>query len=116
MLKKLRSKLVHAKVFASRVVTYLALVNAVMLLFLTVTDLKEYNIDINLKVWFIPMLFIMVGLMVFIGWLEDRMGFFKEESKVIMTRTPQIIETLEIVQRLEKKIEKMENDNKKDKV
>ena len=113
MLKKLRSKLVHAKVFASRVVTYLALVNAIMLLFLTVTDLKQYDINIELKYWFFPILIAMILIMVFIGWLEDKLGFFKEESKVIMTRTPQIIETLEIVKRIEKRMDKLENDSKK---
>ena len=40
-------------------------------------------------------MFIGIILLIFLGWLEDKLGMYEAETAVAYSRSPQIIETLE---------------------
>lgn len=105
-LKKIRSKIVHAKIFSQRTLGYIAILNAVMLLYLTLSDLKKYGVNVNIQHWFIPILLFFAFILVFVGYLEDKFGFFEEENKAVNRRNPQMSEVLERLERIEKKLVK----------
>ena len=70
-----KKKLALSKMFMSRTAGYLALVNAGMILFLVMSRLEDYGFDINIEIFFFPILilgFLMLGVF---GWLEDHLGF-----------------------------------------
>ena len=91
---KVRDFLVWCKVYLMRVLAYLSLFNACMILFLTLGDLKQYGIEINLTKWFAPIIILGTILLVVAGWLDDKMGLFKKENQIRSHRTPQFNELL----------------------
>jgi len=82
--------------------TYFAIFNTLMLVFLTVSQLQEYGIHINLIV---NIIIVMVAtiIMISFGYVEDRMGFFRLESLLMSQRNPYFDEIIERLERLEKK-------------
>ncbi|MFA6088472.1 MAG: hypothetical protein WC755_01285 [Candidatus Woesearchaeota archaeon] len=104
--KKLRSKIVHSKIFAQRTLGYVAIMNTVILLYLFLSDIKKYGIYIDIQKWFIPILLTGAVLLVFIGYLEDKLGFFEQENKAINERVPQTQEILKRLDRIEEKLSK----------
>ena len=48
-----------------------------------------------------PILWIMVLLMIFIGYLEDKFGFYRKEQEVINRRNPQINLILDKLEKIE---------------
>ena len=46
MMTKLRSKLIHAKVYLNRALGYASIVNMGLILFLTLSNLEKYGMDI----------------------------------------------------------------------
>ena len=104
MWQRVRSKLVHAKVFLNRALGYVSLLNMALILFLALSNLEKYNIDIRLESWLLPIFLSLFLLLVFIGYIEDKLGFFREEQKVHGVRNPQLTEIIERLDRIEKKI------------
>ena len=115
MIETIRSKAVHAKVFLQRSLGYVGILNGIMLLFLVLSDAEKYGIDIDIQRWFIVIIISGTLGLIFIGWLEDRLGVFKLETKIMTDRNPQIIEIRQ--NQLELKLmmkEIIENQEKKD--
>lgn len=103
-MEKLRSKLVHAKVYLMRALGYASLFNMALILFLALSNLEKYGIDIRLESWLIPIFFLMFFVLVLLGYLEDKLGFFSEEQKVHGVRNPQLNEILKRLDRIERKL------------
>ena len=104
--KKLRSKIVHSKLFVQRSLGYIAILNSGMILFLVLSRLENYKIDIKLETWFIPIFVCTIFLMVFFGYLEDKLGFYTEESRAHTRRNPTLTEINKRLDRIEKLINK----------
>ena len=102
----LRKALVYSKVWAQRTMSWIAVLNSAMILFLVLARLQEYGLEISITHWFIPIFIVLVLLMVFFGYLEDRAGFHREEIREITKRNPVLNEILERLDRIEKKLGK----------
>jgi hypothetical protein len=80
--------LARAKVYLQRTMGYLQIVQAAMVL------------DIYLKAkgiphaWFWPALFACAVLALLWAYLEDRLGIFREESRFLWSRAPQVDQLL----------------------
>jgi hypothetical protein len=103
--EKIRSKLIHSKIFAQRTLGYVAILNTVILLYLFLSDIKKYGIYIDIQKWFIPILLAGAVLLVLVGYFEDKMGFFEEENKAVTRRTPQMNEIITRLDKIEKRLE-----------
>ena len=99
ILKRVRYKFVRLKMYAHRSMSYLAVINAAMLLFLTLSKLEDkFDENINVAAWFFPLTIGGVMLLVFFGWLDDHFGFFNEETRAIQKRNPDLQRILRIVE------------------
>lgn len=101
-----RKVLVYSKVWAQRTMSWIAVLNSAMILFLVLAKLQEYGLEISITRWFIPILILLVFLMVSLGYLEDRAGFHRAEIHEIAKRNPVLNEILERLDRIEKKVDK----------
>ena len=100
----MKRKLALSKMYMSRTASYLALVNAGMILFLVLTRLEDYGRDIEIEQYFLPILlggFLILGLF---GWLEDRLGFHQLEREHIEKRNPYMKKILEKLDNIENKL------------
>ena len=104
--KGIKSKVVHAKIFVQRAMSYIAILNSGMILFLLLSRLEDYKIDIRLETWFIPIFFVTILAMVLFGYLEDRLGFFTEENIAHNRRNPVLNDINMRLERIEKKLGK----------
>jgi hypothetical protein len=104
MLKKMRSRFVHAKVYLHRALGYASLVNMALILFLALSNLEKYGIDIVLERWLLPLFLLMFIILLLFGYLEDKFGFFEEEQAVHARRNPQLKAISERLDRIEKKL------------
>lgn len=83
MLEKLRDAMIMFKIYFGRSQSYLAIINASMILFLTLTKLKDMGItSIDLSSYFIALCFLGFFLLLFIGWVEVKYikGLHKEQQ------------------------------------
>jgi UDP-N-acetylmuramyl pentapeptide phosphotransferase/UDP-N-acetylglucosamine-1-phosphate transferase len=99
-----RKKLALAKMFMSRTASYLAIINAGMILFLVLSKLEDYGIDIEIEKYFFLILFLGLIVLTLFGWLDDRLGFHQLERKHVEKRNPYMKDILERLDRIEKKI------------
>jgi len=99
-----RKKLALAKMFMSRTASYLAIINAGMILFLVLSKLEDYGIDIEIEKYFFLILFLGLIVLTLFGWLDDRLGFHQLERKHVENRNPYMKDILERLDRIEKKI------------
>lgn len=84
--------------------SWISIINAGMILFLVLAKFQDYGIHIYITKWIIPIYLVVMVAMVFVGYFEDKLGFFKEEIKENTKRNPQMQEILERLDRIEKKI------------
>ena len=108
LFKKIRLTFVAMKIYTTRVTGYISLINLYILIYLTLSDIKKYGIFISLKNWIIPILIVLTTLMIFIGYLDDKFGFLKEEISFTQRRNKQMIE---INEKLDKVLARLKNDN-----
>ncbi len=94
-----------------RTVAYLSLINSGMILFLTLSRLKELQIiEFDIGNWFFPLLIFGYLSLLFIGWLDVRIfkGLSTEQAKgfrynpELMAMKEKIINMERILQRMEK--------------
>ncbi|MBD3163699.1 hypothetical protein GF323_00700 [Candidatus Woesearchaeota archaeon] len=107
MFSALRSKLIHAKVYLSRALSYASLVNMALILFIALSNLEKYGIDIVLEKWLIPLFILLFMFLVFAGYIEDKLGFFREEQKVHAVRNPQLSLIAARLDKIESKIDSL---------
>lgn len=104
LFKKIRLTFVAMKIYSTRVTGYISLLNLYILIYLTLSDLKKYGIFISLKNWIIPILIGLTALIIFIGYLDDKFGFLKEEISFTQRRNKQMIEINEKLDKIMEKI------------
>lgn len=103
---KLRNLLIQLKVYMGRTSSYISLVNTAMILFLFLSNLEKYEIDIRIEKLILPMFIFGLSLMLFFGFLEDRLGFYRQEQKTVQSRSPYFKEIIDRLEKIEKKIQK----------
>ena len=79
-----------------------------MILFLFLSNLEKYGIDIQIQQWIIPLFIIgIIGMFLF-GYIEDKLGFFSQEQKATQSRSPYFKQIIEKLDKLEEKVSKLE--------
>jgi len=94
--------------FMQRSMGYIAIINSVMLIFLLVSKLEVYGWNIDMRYWLIPIIFLLIFILILIGWIEDKAGLFRSEAYSTVQRNPYVTEMLDILRRWEKKEVKVE--------
>jgi hypothetical protein len=100
----LRETVVKAKFYMTRTMSYMSLINTGMILFLFLSNLERYNLDIEIQEWIIPIFIVGVCGMMLFGFIEDKLGFYRHEQKTVHTRSPVFNEILERLDRIEGKL------------
>ncbi len=101
---RLRNFLINAKVYMARTSSYLSLINTAMIFFLFLSNLEKYNIDIDIRMWLIPLFVLgLLGMLLF-GYLEYRF-LFRQEQKTTQSKNPYLNDIVERLDRIEKKLE-----------
>ncbi len=103
---KTRKSLINMKLWMQRTMSWIALINSAMILFLVLSRFQDYGISIYITRWIIPIYIIVVLLMMLFGYIEDKVGFYRVESMENAKRNPYFKEILERLDRIEKKIKK----------
>lgn len=93
-MNKLIEKIGLAKMFIQRSMGYITLINGIMIIFLTISNLKQYGIYIDMKIWLIPIIIFLIVLLIFLGWIEDKLGVFRSETYSTVQRNPYLEETV----------------------
>ena len=106
LFKRVRSSIIHAKIFSQRGISYISMINSGMILFILLSNLEKYGIDINITQWFFPIIIIGIIGLIIIGYVEDKLGFFRTEVEASQKRNPQMNEILERLERIEKTLKK----------
>lgn len=96
MINKIKNSLVMVKIYISRTMSYVSIINAGMIFYIFI---KGTNLNINMKIWFVPLILVGTFLLIFIGYIEDKLGFFKLEIELRQKRNPQITEILKEVKK-----------------
>ena len=103
---KFRNLLIRFKVYMARTSSYLSLINTGMILFIFLSNLERYNIDVDIKDWLLPIFIIgLVGMLAF-GYLEDKLGFYREEQKTTQSRNPYFKEIIERLDKIKEQLNK----------
>ena len=103
---KLKLFITTVKVYIQRSTSYVSLFNSGMILFLSLSKLQDYGLNINLSKLMIPLFFLSIFLMVFIGFLEFKLGFFKEEWRMTQKQNPYMQEILSEIKLLREDLKK----------
>jgi len=104
--EKFRYLIVRFRVYMMRAGSYISLVNTAMILFLFLSNLEKYGIDVDIKDWIIPLFMVGILGMVLFGYIEDKLGFYAEEQKTTQMRSPVFNEIISRLDRIEKKLKK----------
>jgi hypothetical protein len=86
--------------------SWISILNAGMLIFLVFSELKKYGIDIRITDWYIPFFLFTLLMMILLGYLEDKLGFYDEENKLVSEKNPYFTEIMDRLDRIERKISK----------
>ncbi|HII71141.1 TPA: hypothetical protein HA265_00100 [Candidatus Woesearchaeota archaeon] len=103
----IRKILVYSKVWAQRTMSWIAILNSGMILFLVLSKLQDYGLKISITKWFIPIFIVAIILMIFLGYIEDKAGFHREEHREITKRNPVFSEIIERLDNIESQIKKI---------
>lgn len=94
------------KIYIQRSLSWISILNSGMILFLVLDKIKAYGYNINITKLYFPLVIITFILLVFAGFIEDKLQIYKEERNWADVRSPnvtQVNEKLdEILQRLKK--------------
>lgn len=103
---KFRDSLVLGKVWIQRANSWISILNSGMILFIVLAQLKILGVEINIGKSF---LFIYLGaiiVLVLFGYMEDKAGLYRQEFRISGSRHPYLMEILEKVRNIDKKLEK----------
>jgi len=95
-----------SKVNIQRSMSYVSIINSGMILFLLLSKLQDYGIKIHITKWFIPIFVASIVIMMVVGYLDHKLGFHREESRVQGSRNPYFKEIIERLDRLEEEVKK----------
>lgn len=103
----LRKILIYSKLWIQRTMSWVAMINSGMILFLVLSKLQDYGVEIYITAWFIPIYIAIILLMILFGYLEDKAGFYREESRAAGKRNPYFREILERLDKIDKDLKKI---------
>ena len=99
--------MVYSKLWIQRTMSWIAIVNSGMILFLVLAKLQDFGYAVHITAWFIPIYFLILILMVFLGYVEDKVGLHREESRAAASRNPYLVEILEKLNNIEKDVKEL---------
>jgi len=106
--KKFKTGLAELKIYLARTNSYIIIINSAMLLFLMLDKAKDYGINLDLKKYGIFVFILAYGSIIFIGWMDTKLGFFKEEARRNSLRNPYFTEIREYVEKIDKRLDDIE--------
>ena len=80
------------------------MINSAMIIFLVLAKLQDYGYKIYITAWIVPIFLGFFLLMILFGYIEDKTGFYREESHAAAKRNPFFKEIIDRLDRIEKKL------------
>ena len=103
ILIKIRDFAIKLKVYMARTSSYVSLINTAMILFLFLSNLEKYNIDIDIRNWIIPIFVIGISIMLLFGYFEYKF-VYHQEQKTTQKKNPYMKDIIKRLDRIEKKL------------
>ena len=75
-----------------------------MILFLILSKLQDYGIEIHLTKWFVPIFAVSIIGMIIVGAIDNKLGFHREEAARSRERDPYFQEVIARLERIEGKL------------
>jgi len=107
-----RNLAVYFKIWIQRAMSWVTIANSGMILFLVLSKLQEYGVSIYITLWFIPLYIVVIFLLMFLGYLEDKAGFFREEQRLSSLKNPYLVEISNKLDRIEKEVKQIRKKRK----
>lgn len=97
----MKQLLVRWKVYVQRALSYMSILNAGMLFFITADVLKKYGFDYKIY-WLAPIMFVLslIGCLL-LGWFDLKSGVYEEELRWGSKNNPVLMEILERIKKIE---------------
>ncbi|MDD5092006.1 MAG: hypothetical protein PHQ23_13960 [Candidatus Wallbacteria bacterium] len=109
ILVRVRNIVLVLKFYLQRTMSWVSLANSGMIMFLVFSKLQqEYRIEMDISSFFIPLYLACLALMIFIGYLDDRLNLYSREARIAQNRSPFIVELFARLDRIEKQLERLE--------
>lgn len=105
---KFRTAFTNIKIMLTRSQSYIAIINAGMIMFLFLDKFKEFGFDINLARWFVPIFIISMIVMTIVGYLDGVLGFFSEEQRMKSDQNPYFVKIMREVRKVNERLDEME--------
>ncbi|MBT3720922.1 hypothetical protein HN789_07525 [archaeon] len=103
LLIRFRNLIIKLKVYMARTTSYISLINSAMILFLFLSNLEKYNVDIDIRRWIVPLFFVgVIGMLTF-GYLEYKF-VYHQEQKTTQKKNPYLQEVIERLDRIEEQL------------
>jgi len=102
----LRKIFTASKININRSLSYVALINSGMILFLLLSRLQDYGVNIHITKWFIPIFVFSIIGMIIVGYLDYRFGFHREEARQVSKRNPYFEDIMQRLDNIEEKLKK----------
>lgn len=102
----LKNIITEIKININRSRTWVALLTSGRDLFIVLALLKILDVDIDISKYGIPLYFLVVLLLICVGYLDKKLGLHQRENKKEAERNPVIMEILERVKNIEGKPDK----------
>ncbi len=100
---KLRNLVIKLKVYMARTSSYISLINTAMILFIFLSNLEKYNIDIDIRNWILPIFVVGISMMLLFGYLEYRF-VYHQEQKTTQKKNPYMKDIIRRLDRIEQKL------------
>ncbi|MFQ5475053.1 MAG: hypothetical protein ACE5DM_04420 [Candidatus Nanoarchaeia archaeon] len=103
---RMRAWFTHSKVFINRALSYAAIVNSGMILFLLLSRLQDYGVNIHITKWFFPIFIVGIFAMMLVGYIDYKLGFHQEEQRLVTERNPYMKDIVDRLDRIEMNLSK----------
>ena len=104
----LRNQLMLAKIYVSRSMSYISLINTAILVYLGITNFNKVH-GFTISGWYsFPIVITLAILVLSLGWLEVKMKFFSVEQRITADINPRIVQILNKLDSIEEKVIKLE--------
>lgn len=104
LFKRIRKVLIHTKIWMHRTMSWIAMLNSAMILFLVLSKFQDYGVEIYITAWFVPIYIGLILLMILFGYIEDWAGFHREETHALAKKNPYFEDITKRLERIEKKL------------
>ena len=100
------------KIYINRAISYITIINAGMMLFVLMAQMKQLGWNINLTAYFVPVYIISIIGAIIVGFVDTKLGFFKKESEMTSDRNPYFVEIKKDIKELKASLEELKNQKK----